>query len=563
MKILGISGWKGRGHDGSACLVDDGKLVCMAEEERFTRKKHAAQTVPLNSVAYCLQETGLGMDDIDVVACGWDYPKLAKLRGEMWPYSESQMLEIWFPRHVFPRSRTPRLDLIPHHRAHAASAFYTSPFERAAIIVADGMGESAGTTLAAGVDDRISILREFPISDSLGVFYATVTEYVGFDWLDSGKTMGLAAYGEDMYGHDFLELTGEGYRFRLPDGNPFPNLSGIAVESKIAHLWEFVLRRVAGESNSTRREYIAMAGQVVRRSEVQSKEMNVAAMAQRVVEDVIGHLAALVTDQCGTRNLCIAGGVGFNCVANGKLVSDGIVDNIYVQPAAGDNGASLGAALEVASREGELVRSHLRSASWGPQFTDDQIAKLLNENGIQFYRPDDLSEAVADMLIEGKVVGWFQGRMEIGPRALGNRSILADPRSRQTARRVNEIKGREEWRPLAPSILEDRRRDYYQVDCTSPSMTLSFEVTPDVRDSVEGIVHVDGSTRPQTVTPEDNPPFHRLITAVEERTGVGLLLNTSFNLAGEPIVCTPTDALRSYYTSGLDALALGSYLLSK
>lgn len=563
MRILGIHGWKERSHDAAACLVEDGKLICMAEEERFTRRKYAYDSIPMHASAYCLREAGITLDDVDVVAWGWDYRTHYTSRGLPWPYSDLEIIEILFPKKYFHWTRLPRLEMILHHLAHAASTFYTSPFEKAAILVVDGQGETVSSTLACGERTRIKLIREFPIDQSLGYFYEAVSRHIGFRSHDAGKTMGLAAYGDVVPEVDFLELSDQGYKFHFPEMRRQRGLTQLDEQAYVMDLWNPVLRRVAGEPNRVSYAYTPIQGRFRPMHTIRTQDENLAALAQTVVEQVIEHLVTTLLEQCNARNLCIAGGVGLNCVANGKLVSEGIVECIYIQPAAGDAGACLGAALVVAEREGELLRGHMRHVYWGPQFSDGEIETVLRSNGIRYEKPEDVAEVAAELLTEGKLVGWFQGRMEIGPRALGNRSILADPRDKKIADRVNRVKGREEWRPLAPSILDHRRYEYLGVDHPSPHMLLSFDVRQDKRPIVPGVVHVDGSTRPQTVTNEDNPRYFRLIEAFESITGVDLIMNTSFNLAGEPIVCTAFDAVRSFYASGLDALVIGRYLINK
>jgi len=561
MRILGIHGWKERSHDAAACLIENGQLTCMAEEERFTRRKYAYDSIPINASAYCLHEAGITLDQIDVIAWGWDYPTHYNLRDLPWPYSTSDLMHILFPKEYFQWTRMPKLEMIPHHLAHAASAFYTSPFAEAAILVVDGQGETASTTLACGKGNHIAPVREFPISQSLGYFYEAVSKHIGFRSHDAGKTMGLAAYGDSVPKIEFLELSDEGYRFSLPEVQCQSSSHQLDEQALVMDLWEPILRRIAAKPNHVDYVYTPTQGRFRPVHTVRTQDRQLAALAQTVIEEVVRHLVAILLKRCNTSNLCIAGGVGLNCVSNGKLISEGIVDNVYIQPAAGDAGASLGAALVVAAREGELQPSYMRQVYWGPQFSDKEIQRILQGYGVKYDTPDHVTEVTSELLMKGKVVGWFQGRMEVGPRALGNRSILADPRDRSIADRVNRIKGRERWRPLAPSLLDHRRYDYLTADCPSPHMLLSFGVQQDKRLAVPGVVHVDGSTRPQTVTYEDNPTYFRLIQAFESLTGTGLILNTSFNTAGEPIVCTPIHALHTFYASDLDALVIGSYLV--
>jgi carbamoyltransferase len=590
MKILGVSCYY---HDAAACLVEDGRVVAAAQEERFTRVKHD-ESFPENAVRYCLAEGGVDRDGLDA-AVFYDKP-LLKFHRILETYlataprglgSFVRAIPLWLREKLWipPRFEEsleacgvtpPELLFTEHHEAHAASAFFPSPFEEAAVLTLDGVGEWATTTLGVGRGRELSILQEIDFPHSLGLLYSAFTYFTGFK-VNSGeyKLMGLAPYGEPVYAgliRDHLIDIKEDGSFRL-DLDYFGYLDGLEMTNRrFADLFGGPPR--APESPLTRRE------------------MDLARSIQAVTEEAVLALARHARALTGLPNLCLAGGVALNCVANGKLLREGLFDHLWIQPAAGDAGGSLGAALAAyhgafeQPRAPRSLRDAMQGAALGPAFPPEEIRAFLDHHGYPYREPapQDWADEIAGLLADEKVVGLFQGRMEFGPRALGHRSILGDPRSPAMQSVMNlKIKFRESFRPFAPSVLEERVSDYFELDEPSPYMLLVADVHRDrrlplrgderdlplkewvnrPRSDVPAITHVDGSARVQTVSADTDPAYHAILRAFEERTGYGVIVNTSFNVRGEPIVCTPEDAYRCFRRTGMDHLVLGPFLLDE
>ncbi|HEY7472670.1 MAG TPA: carbamoyltransferase [Gemmatimonadota bacterium] len=577
MDVLGISCWY---HDAAACLVRDGAIVAAAQEERFTRHKHDPR-FPRRAIDYCLQAGGIASRDLDAVAF-YDKPflkfeRLLETYTSYAPRGLASFLEAmpqWLKQKLWiPDLLSRELDyegplvFTEHHHSHAASAFYPSPFERAGFLTTDGVGEWATTSFGAGRDSGLTILGEIRFPHSLGLLYSAFTYFCGFR-VNSGeyKLMGLAPYGRPRYVDTIrdrlIDLRDDG-SFRL-NMEYFTYPVGLTM---------------------TGRRFADLFGGPPRAPEgaLTEREMDLARSIQEVTEEAMLKMARHVHRETGERNLCLAGGVALNCVANGKLLREGPFERLWIQPAAGDAGGALGAAL-VAWHEwaGEPRRpapgDSMAGSFLGPAFEDADVVAYLDREGIPHERVgyDDLPARVAALLSEGKVVGWFQGRMEFGPRALGARSILADPRGREVQRTVNlKIKFRESFRPFAPSVRTERAAEYFDLAVASPYMLLVAQVRGasiegvgldrlrHVESPVPAVTHVDGSARVQTVDEATNPLFHRLLRAFEAMTGCGVVVNTSFNVRGEPIVCTPEDACRCFRRTHIDALAIGPCLVLK
>ncbi|MEM1125811.1 MAG: carbamoyltransferase [Bacteroidota bacterium] len=587
MTILGLSAFY---HDSAACLVRDGRIVAAAQEERFTRTKHDA-AFPAHAVAYCLQEAGQTMGDVDYVAF-YDKPwlKFERLLETYLAFaprglvSFMKAMPLWLKEKLWMEEQIRRaLDyegpvLYPeHHQSHAASAFFPSPYESAAILTLDGVGEWATATWGTGAGSTLDLQAELRFPHSLGLLYSAFTYYTGFR-VNSGeyKVMGLAPYGEPRYAQTILDhlmdLREDG-SFRL-DLDYFNYCQGLTMTSSRFH---------------------DLFGGPPRAPEtpITQREMDLARSVQAVTEEVVLRMARHVRRSTGQRHLCLAGGVALNCVANGKVLREGLFDDLWIQPAAGDAGGALGAALfawhQVLGHARTIVpgQDTMQGTYLGPRFTAHDVADwLATETGAVAHRLDDdaLLDRVAALLDEGHVVGWFQGRMEFGPRALGGRSILGDPRSRTMQSTINlKIKARESFRPFAPSVLAREVSTFFELDRPSPYMLLvaplaeeqRLPTTPEQdalfgldklkvpRSVLPAITHVDGTARIQTVHSETNPRYHRLLQAFEARTGVGMLINTSFNVRGEPIVCTPEDAYRCFMRTQMDVLVLEDHLLYK
>ncbi|MEM1043062.1 MAG: carbamoyltransferase [Bacteroidota bacterium] len=578
MNILGLSCFY---HDAAACLVQDGRIVAAAQEERFTRLKHDA-SFPAHAVAYCLHAGGLTQADLDAVAF-YDKPFLTFERlletylafAPRGLASFIKAMPVWLKKKLWtPDVLARELDFegpvlfTEHHESHAASAFFPSPFERAAVLTADGVGEWATTSYGVGEGHRVRLLAEQHFPHSLGLLYSAFTYFCGFR-VNSGeyKLMGLAPYGEprfaDTIRRELIDLK--------PDGSFRLNLDYFTYPVGL----RMTGRRFAGLFGGPRREP---------EGEITQRELDLARSVQVVTEEAVLALAQHVHRETGEANLCLAGGVALNCVANGRLLREGPFERLWVQPAAGDAGGALGAALAVWHEWADRPRAPepkdaMQGSYLGPAFSPDEIAAVLEAEGVPheaLHDEDALAERTAQLLAEGHTVGWFQGRMEFGPRALGHRSILADPRGRDVQRTVNlKIKFRESFRPFAPAVLAERAAEVFDLGAESPYMLLVAPVR-DAATSGEGldrrhhvaspipaVTHVDGSARVQTVTAARSPHFYRLLRAFEAETGCPVLVNTSFNVRGEPIVCTPEDALRVFRRTHLDALVLGPYVVTK
>ncbi|MGB6164297.1 MAG: carbamoyltransferase C-terminal domain-containing protein [Pseudonocardiaceae bacterium] len=569
--VLGLGG--PYHHDASACLVDGtGAIVAFVEEERLSRRKHHKHSRSCTHAAlFCLSSAGINLADVAEIAVAWN-PR--------WPTPTEQITdceliaELLNPRH-FDGYVPARLSVIDHHLAHAASAFYPSGFPDAAVLVADGSGDGVATSIYRGDPNGLAPLRRYAFTQSLGWFYETVAEYIGLgDWTSTGKLMGLAAYGEPVHDFGFLQVGhDDGYLIDLsrygmpPEGAVAADYVDLSYyhQLKRAYAEAFADLGVAGCGQKPSCD--STLGRLETTGGFTADQANLAASAQRALERCMLQLARSAMTQAGSRRLCIAGGVGLNCSANGVLYRHGDVEDLFVQPAAGDAGCAIGAALECVRRAGRLAipGRGLDSVALGPSFDDCAIRKTLDSCQLRYtYYGDDIVEPIAAALASDAVVGWFQGPTEAGPRALGQRSILANPSKVESRDRINrDIKRREMWRPLAPSILAAAAEEFVIQPGPADFMIVAYHATGYARATIPATVHVDGSLRPHTVHENLNPRYARLLRAVEAETGVPALLNTSFNHEAEPIVCTPTDALRTFYSTPLDALALGGFLLTK
>ncbi len=591
--ILGLSAYY---HDSAAALLQDGGIVAAVQEERFTRKKHDAG-FPKNAIEYCLREAGIGLGEVDRIVF-YDKP-LIKFERLLETYltfaprglrSFTAAMPIWLKEKLFLKTTLrrelcavagcevrdlPDLLFAEHHQSHAASAFFFSPFDTAAVLCLDGVGEWATTSAWIGSGNDLEPLWEIDFPHSLGLLYSAFTYFTGFR-VNSGeyKLMGLAPYGRpkyfDLILEKLLDLKDDG-SFRL-DMRYFNYCTGLTMTNdRFADLF-------GGPPRSPE-------------STISQREMDIAASIQAVTEKVVMQLAKGLHDETGMENLCLAGGVALNCVANGRLLREGPYRGLWVQPAAGDAGGSLGAAATawyIGSGQPRSVNGNdsMNGAYLGPAFEADEVRRYLDSVGGKYAELDEehFFEIVASKLAEGSVVGWFQGRMEFGPRALGARSILGDPRNADMQTTMNlKIKFRESFRPFAPSVLEDRVSDYFDLHDPSPYMLIVAPVREEIRTTpstgeyelfgidklklkrseLPAITHVDYSARVQTVRADTNPRYHRLLKTFERITGCGVLVNTSFNVRGEPIVCTPEDAYRCFMRTEMDYLAIENLFLDK
>jgi carbamoyltransferase len=562
-------------HDSAACLVKDGVVVAAAEDERFTHVKHAKRPVPFSTwelpfhaIDYCLAEAGITQADVDHVAYSYDpYLLLGRHKGEatislpLEPSAQPTPAE-WespwdplflssivnaprhlvdgAPHHLRARFRGVRFDgpfrwhFVAHHLSHAASAFHASPFPRAAILTLDGRGEKATTGYAVGSGTEIEWLGQVHMPHSLGLLYERVTEYLGFlHSSDEYKVMALASYGEPRHLGEFRELVRLG-------GDGQYTIGPLRLEER------FGPARMRG-------------------GPIKQRHFDIARSLQVVLEESVLELARWLHGSSGCEDLCMAGGVALNCVMNARLRDRGAFRRIWVQPAAGDAGTAMGAALWIDARErgGDARPWRMDHAFLGPAFRDEEIEEFLRWTKLPYRRLSDVAGEAAEILARDQIIGWFQGRMEFGPRALGARSILASPINAEMQAKLNDIKEREDFRPVAPVVLEEAAGDWFVGADVSPFMLFVHDVQPNKVDRIPAVRHVDGTARIQTINRSQNPPYYDLLRAFRDRTGVPVLVNTSFNTRGEPIVCTPRDAIESYLTSPLDALVIGSFLLEK
>lgn len=552
MHVLGLSG--GYGHDAAAALVKDGQILAAAEEERFTRRKHAFGEVPVHAAAYCLDAGGIELGDVDCLAISWqpDHPP-------PWPTKAHEEL---FAHPFFRGQRRPPVEVVPHPIAHAAAAFWCSPFDEASILIVDGQGDGIATTLAHGTRDGIKLLDQYGIEDSLGFFYWALTTHLGWEWGEEGKVMGLAPYGARRDGPAAFDLRDDGYAARA---RPTGRVDGHRARGRATlAAWRQFIEEHHGAPTKARYPVDVLTRRPRHAVAIGDRERAVAAWGQDQLERLLSHLAHLVARATGSTRLVLGGGCAYNCAANGRLRAEAHIDDVYLFPASGDAGTSVGAALWVARPDaGPREPRALDHAAFGPGFADDDIERLLDRYGIPARRPDDVCAEAARLIASGRIVGWFQGRMELGPRALGNRSILASPRDAAVHDRVNEVKGREHWRPLAPSLLSEAAADYLTDARPAPFMLTATTVRADRRDAIPAVVHVDGSCRPQTVRRDAGTRYADLLVRLGEQTGVPVVLNTSFNIGAEPIVLSPQDAIRSFMASGLDALVIGGSVVEK
>jgi carbamoyltransferase len=547
-------------HDSSACIARDGEILFAVAEERLSRVKHDAR-FPVLAIRACLDFAGVRPDALDFVCCSWPrYGAFARhdlkcmLSGKL-PVTSAGVLTLArdyvsttlqqggrkpFERH-FGRTHA-EFRFVDHHLAHAISAYAYSGFDEAAVLVIDGRGAYEATSLWRGKAGRLKPIWTIPFPNSLGLFYAQFTHFLGFTpFSDEWKVMGLAPYGE-----------------------PGVDLSEFIASDKFPY--RIAMRKLLGESSSPAAHLATRFGPPREpESEIKLRDKNIAYAVQDACERAMLALAREAVTRTGSRNLCLAGGVALNSKANGKILASGIVDELFIQPAASDDGTCLGAVLApYLDRGGELPIRKMRHASLGAEYSNAEIEKTLATYKLRAKRVENPAATAACLLARGKIIGWFQGRMEFGPRALGNRSILADPRDPKMTERVNNaVKFREWWRPFAPSILAEAAHEFLESATDSPFMILTAQVRPEKRAVIPAVTHADGSARPQTVERDVNPLYWNLIREFEKLTGVPVVMNTSFNLRGESIVASPTDAVRTFYTSGLDALVIGDFVVEK
>lgn len=555
-------------------LLKDGKVVFAAQEERYTRKKQD-DDLPVSAINKAFEHEGITIDDIDAIGF-YEKPmlkffdRIISTYFKTWPLGLRQYqmamqewmhTKLWIPQHIEKDlGYKGEVFYIPHHESHAASSFYCSGFADSAVVTIDGVGEWATTTIGYGNGRNLDLKKEIHFPSSLGLLYSAVTYYIGFKVNSAEyKVMGLAPYGEPKYVEQFREL----------------------IEIKNDGSFELNMKYFSYEHGlkMTGKKIEKLFGQPTRKpeSDLTQFHKDIAASVQKITEEAVLRICKHAKEICPSDNLCLAGGVALNCVANGEILRSGLFKEIFIQPASGDAGGALGVALTIWNKiylpqRGDsfphcTVAPQINDVYWGTEYSDDQIEEFLKKEDLPYTKFDDDTSLITHVssLLEGEnVIGWFQGRMEFGPRALGNRSIIADARNKENWQKVNlKIKFRESFRPFAPTVLEEDVSEYFDLDRESPYMLLVADVLPDKRDLIPAVTHVDGSARIQTISEKQNPKYYNLIKAFKEKTGCAVIINTSFNVRGEPIVESPQDALNCFLNTHMDYLVMGNILMKK
>lgn len=562
-------------HDSAACIIKDGILLAAAEDERFTHIKHGKRPIPFSTyelpfhaIDYCLKIAGIHLNDVNHIAYSFDphlllgdkYKDQSNISLPLHPSlqpKQDEWLSEWdplflssivnapgqlidgYPHHLQKRFKGAVMDnhrwhFVEHHLSHAASAFHPSPFKNAAVLTLDGRGEKATTTYNVGRENGLVRMGEVDLPHSLGLLYERVTTYLGFlHSSDEYKVMALASYGKPVFVKDFREMI-----------NVKPNGQYTIDDERLEERF--------GPAR-------------LRDGEFTQHHFNIAHSLQVVLEETVLELLNWFQKETGEKNLCMAGGVALNCVLNARVRDRGPFKNIWVQPAAGDAGTALGAAIwaDAKHRNSKQKDFYMDHAYWGPEYSDAEIEKFLQWAKVPYKRMSDVAEETAEILADDKIIGWFQGRMEFGPRALGSRSILASPINPSMQSRLNEVKDREDFRPVAPVVLEEDAGEWFEGAKYSPYMLFVYDVKPDKADKIPAVRHVDGTARIQTINEGQHPAYYKLLKAFKDKTGVPVLVNTSFNTLGKPIVCSPRDAIECFWTSPFDALVIGSFLMEK
>lgn len=569
MYILGINA---AFHDSAACLLNNGQLIAAAEEERFTGIKHAKRPIPFSSyelpfhaIDYCLRVAGIHISEVDHIAYSFN-PRLfdAPTKGNSAEIpidsskvaSQSNGNSVWDPLFLSLVSNAPRhlaggyphhlqesfagagdqsqkWHFVDHHIAHAASAYLASPYDSAAILTIDGRGESTTTSYYLGKGNELTKIKDIHVPHSLGLLYEKITTHLGFlHSSDEYKVMALASYGQPEFVDQFRSVI-----------------------------------HVHGDGTYTIDEFdpeLLLGPKRKRNDPFTEHHFNIAHSLQHVLQETVLQLVDWLYEKTGEKNLCMAGGVALNCVLNGLIRQHGRFENVWVQPAAGDSGTALGAALYIrALTEPHKKHFVMDHCYWGPGYSDEEVEKFLQWAKIPFKKLQNVAEETAEVLAQNKIIGWFQGRMEYGPRALGSRSILASPIEPEMQQKLNDIKDREDFRPVAPAVLEKDAPHWFKDAGYSPFMLFVYPVREEVADKIPAVRHVDGTARIQTVNQQQNRPYFELLSAFKKKTGVPVLINTSFNTRGKPIVCTPADAIESFFTTRLDALVINRFLIQK
>ncbi len=561
MYILGINAFY---HDTSACIMKDGKVLALAEEERFTRIKHSPHSFPYKAIEFCLKQTGIKLQYVDHIAYyinqnlfirkPWKFqPYFNKLIWKPWKFFGALYLFKMNDREVLKlgKEANAKVHFINHHLTHAASAFYGSDFKKANILTLDGRGELVSSLYGIGNNSEIEKFGEVPLPHSVGVTYTAITDFLNFSPNDGeGKVMGLAPYGKDKFRKEFDKII-------------WPTKNGFKTNPK--YIWGHIEEWGRAKARWFTQDTIKLLGKPrTNEPAINNHYEHIAASLQKKTEDIGLHMSKMLYERTGCKNICLAGGVALNAKMNGLIGQQDYVDNIYIQPAATDSGAAMGAAMVVYNQLTGKRPEPIEHVFLGTEYSNEEIKKILDKCKTKYKFYKDIAGVTSELLAKNKIIGWFQGRMEVGPRALGSRSILVDPSDKDMIFKVNYyVKNRELWRPFALSMLHEDKDKYLAHGFKSPFMIMIDDVPEDRRKEVTAGIHVDGTTRPQTLERKHNPLYYDLIKKFGKLTGTPVLLNTSYNLAGEPIVNKPEEAIKDFFGSGMDYLAIGNYLVTK
>lgn len=546
MKVLGLNGWTERGHDGGASLIVDGKLVFSIEEEKLICFRHAYDTIPKESIKECLKSQNLTLDDIDRFVFGWNFEKIYDMLGKKF-ISKKEMSKKLFGDEKYAQ----KLEYLDHHLAHAYSTFIPSNYDEALVFIIDGQGEYMGTSLylANRKTNEMKLLMETPIS--LGYFYAGITEQIGFRSGEEGKTMGLSSYGKPIYVDELRKLISfdkdEDIKCAFHIDKVSKDEENATLDKWKELLSEFIPKR---------------EGKIIEVTEDIIPYANLAMSAQKILEEIMTGVIRKYVNITGVHNVCLAGGVALNCPTSSAVEKMEEVDKVFVQPAANDGGISLGAAIKGSIDVGDDLKIEM-IPYLGPEYSQKEIETALSNKNYNYSIYEDIEKVIAKLISEGNIVANFQGRIELGPRALGNRSLLASPEKYESLVKMNTLKGREVWRPLAPAVMYDKQTTCFDSKIFSPHMTKNFNVLNEMKNRLEAITHVDGTARIQSVTKEYNELFYNIIHEFYKITGIPVVINTSFNVKGEPIVCTPEEAIDSFERMNLDYMSIGKCLIKR
>lgn len=558
MVILGLNGWNSRSHDAAACIIKDNRLIFAVEEERIIRKKHSFDSSPIQSILYALKYTNLTINDIDLVVLGWDITKCFKRK-----IFKKEILNVLLPKKIFFYKKNPKIILISHHLAHAYYSYYSSSFvgQKSAILIIDGQGEKESTSIGYTSENNIFLDYSLPASQSLGYLYEAACRFLGYSNLDGGKLMGLTGYSK----YKSVEFSRElNYHNQKLFG--FPNFitKEVDIEEKVINWWIKYFKRFFHLKIKSKKYKFSSSFRFEKEqsNKIDNAYIIIACAAQQVLEKIILQIIEELKNDYHINRLVLGGGVALNCIMNQKII-DTYNMELYIPSSPADSGVAIGAAIYGVKQFNKTPIKGLKTPYTGPDYTNKEISSLLDRNKITYEYVEDPENLAVSLLEKNYILGWFQGKTEFGPRALGNRSILANPLFKENKNRLNKLKRREQWRPLGVSIIAEEAENYFEHKKFSPYMMITIKASKRLKKICPNIIHIDGTLRPQLVEKTNNPLFYTLIKKFGNLTGLPIIINTSFNRYDEPIVNSPEDALKTFFTTSIDVLILNNYIIFK